>query len=104
MVLAVAEAAGVLEEGAPQEGALAGVAAEVGDSDGMNFILDLFQCPFSLTAVHPLKSCCALFGVIKRAAFWTSNPGILRRSCTPEEEKRDKTRYQKKAHPFFHRC
>ena len=92
------------EAGVPQEVASEAVEAEAGDTDGMNFILDLFQCPFSLTAAHPLKSCCALFGVIKRAAFWTSNPGILRRSCTPEEEKRDKDRYQKKAYPFFHRC
>jgi hypothetical protein len=79
------------------------VAAEAGNTDGMNFILDFFRCPFSLTAAHPLKSCSALFGVIKGGAFWTSNSRIFQRSCAPEKEKRDKVQYQKKAHPFFHR-
>jgi len=50
----------VLEEGVPQEVASGAVAAEAGDTDGMNFILDLFQYPFSLLAAHPLKGLCAL--------------------------------------------
>ena len=36
------------------------------------------------------KGLFALFGVKIRTAFWTSNHGILRCSCTPEEGKRDK--------------
>jgi hypothetical protein len=79
------------------------VAAEAGDTDGMNFILGLFQRPFSLLAAHPLKGLCALLGVVKRAAFRTSNSSTFRRSCTPEKEKRDKAQYQNKTHPFFHR-
>ena len=50
----------VLEEGVPQEVASGAVAAEAGDTDRMNFTLDLFQCPFSLVAVHPFESLCAL--------------------------------------------
>jgi len=45
----------VLEEGVPQEVASEAVAAEAGDTDEMNFILDLFPCPFCLTATHPLQ-------------------------------------------------
>jgi hypothetical protein len=79
------------------------VAAEAGDTDGMNFMLDVFQCPFSLLAAHPLKGLFALFGIVKRAAFGASNPGILRRSGTSDKEKRGQNQYQEKAHPFFHR-
>ena len=93
----------VSEEGVLQEGASGAVAAEAGDTDEMNFILDLFQCPFSLLAAHPVKGFCPLRGTIKRAAFRTSNSRIYGRSCTPEKEKRDENQYQKEAHPFFHR-
>jgi hypothetical protein len=78
----------VLEEGAPQEVASGGAAAEAGDTNRIDFILDIFQCPMPLSASHPLKGICTFFGVIKGAAFRTSNPGIFRRSCTPEEKKR----------------
>jgi hypothetical protein len=78
----------VLEEGVPQEVASEAEAAEAGDTDGKNFILDLFPCPFCLTSSHPVENIFALPGVIKGAAFRTSNPGIFRRSGTPEEEKR----------------
>ena len=64
-------AAGEVEEGVPQEVASGAEAAEAGDTEGMNFILDLFQCPFSLTGVHPIKGFYALFGVKIRTAFWT---------------------------------
>ena len=86
--MAVAGVGEVSEEEVPQEVASEAVAAEAGDTEGKNFILDLSPCPFSLTAAHPLKGLCALFRVIKRTAFRTSNPGIFRRSCTAEEEKR----------------
>ncbi len=49
-----------LEEGVPQEVALEVAVVEAGDVNGMNFTLDLFQCPFSLMGVHPLKGLCAL--------------------------------------------
>jgi hypothetical protein len=78
-------------------------AAEAGDTNRIDFILDIFQCPMPLSAAHPLKGLCAFFGVIKGSAFWTSNSGTFRRFCTAEKEKRDKNQYQKKAHPFFHR-
>ena len=61
----------VLEEGVPQEVASEAEVAEAGDTDKMNFILDLFQCPFSLLTSHPLKGLFALFGVKIRTAFWT---------------------------------
>jgi len=76
-----------LEDGVPQEGASGVEAAEAGDTDGKNFILDLFPCSFSLTSSHPLENVFALPGVIKGAAFRTSNPGIFRRSRTPEKER-----------------
>ena len=52
----------VLGEGVPQEVASGAVAVEAGDTDEMNFILDLFRYPFSLLAgaVHPLKGLGAL--------------------------------------------
>ena len=51
-----------MEEGVPQEVASGVEAAEAGDTDGMNFIPDPFQYPFSLLAgaVHPLKGLGAL--------------------------------------------
>ena len=55
MAVGVVEEGEVLEEGVPQEVASAVEAAEAGDTDGMNFILGLFQCPFCLTATHPLQ-------------------------------------------------
>ncbi len=78
----------VLEEGALQEVASGAEAAEAGDTDGMNFIPDLFQYPLPLLAAHPMKGLCALFGVIKRSTFRTPGPGPFRRRGAPQEEER----------------
>lgn len=78
----------VLEEGGPQEVASGAAAAEAGDTNRIDFILDIFQCPMPLSASHPLKGICTFFAFKKEAAFWTSNPGTFRRSCTAEEEER----------------
>ena len=104
MVLAAGEVeeGEVLGEGVPQEVASGAVAAEAGDTDGMNFTLDLFECSCSLLAAHPLKCVCALLGAVKSATFRTSDSRTFRRSCTPEKEKRDKAQYQNKTRPFFH--
>ena len=58
----MAEEGEVSGEEVPQEVASEAVAAEAGDTDEMNFILDLFRYPFSLLAgaVHPLKGLGAL--------------------------------------------
>ncbi len=50
----------VSEEEVHQEVASGVVAVGAGDTDGMNFIPDLFRFLFPLLAAHPLKGLCAL--------------------------------------------